>query len=222
MRLAEPFWLLISFLPPLLWAWGRRRPRLAWPTLASLSGSPHAPSSWLPKGPRFAYILAFVCLAVALARPQVIGGRTRVAGKGVAIVVVLDRSGSMDTADFPTVDGAAPISRLEAARRALAEFIRGRPDDLIGLVVFANGPDLACPPTLDHRTLVSAANAIRPARAGEDGTNIGDALAWGLDAIRATSPRRKVLILLTDGQERPAVGDAPPLGPEAAAALLTS
>jgi Ca-activated chloride channel family protein len=176
----------------------------------------------LPKGPRFAYIVAFVCLAVALARPQVIGGRTRVAGKGVAIVVVLDRSGSMDTPDFPSVGGATPISRLEAARRTLAEFVRGRPDDLIGLVTFANEPDLACPPTLDQRALISAANAVRPAQAGEDGTNIGDALAWGLNAIRATSPLQKVLILLTDGQDRPAVGDPPPIGPETAAGLLNS
>src|SRR5262249_52501007 len=125
MRLAEPLWLLISFLPPLLWAWGRRRPRLAWPTLVPLSGLPHAQSSWLTKGPQCAYVVAFACLAVALARPQAIGGRTRVAGKGVAIVVVLDRSGSMDTPDFPSVGGATPISRLEAARRTLAEFVRG-------------------------------------------------------------------------------------------------
>jgi Ca-activated chloride channel family protein len=163
--------------------------------------------------------LAIACLAVALARPQTVGGRTHIAGQGVAIVLALDHSSSMKTEDFPDL-GGRPIARLEAAKRTLARFVAGRPDDLIGLVAFANYPDLACPPTLDHEFLVATAEAIQPARAGEDGTNIGDAVAWSLDALRKAPPRKKVLVLLTDGDNRPAVPN--PLDPREAARLARS
>ena len=66
----------------------------------------------------------------------------------------------MNTDDFPS--GETPESPgFEAARETLARFIAGRPDDLIGLVVFANYPDLACPPTLDHAFLLDAVRAVR-------------------------------------------------------------
>jgi Ca-activated chloride channel family protein len=69
--------------------------------------------------------------------------------------------------------------------------VRGRPDDLIGLVAFANYPDLACPPTLDHAFLLEAVRTLRTARPGDDGTNIGDAIAWALDALRGRRRRRR-------------------------------
>src|SRR5207253_10352459 len=65
--------------------------------------------------------------------------------------------------------------------------------------------------------LIDAARRLRSARPGDDGTNIGDAIAWGLDSLRKTSPQKKVLILLTDGVNEPAVPN--PLDPEAAATL---
>ena len=99
-------------------------------------------------------------------------------------------------------------------------FVEGRPEDLIGLVVFANQPDLACPPTLDHRFLVEQARAVRSARPDEDGTNIGDAIVWALDSLRAATPKKKVLILLTDGRNSPArTAGAAPMEPETAAEL---
>ena len=161
--------------------------------------------------------LAIGALAVALARPQTVGGVTRIAGQGVAIVVALDQSSSMSTADFPADRDTRRISRLEAARTTFTRFVAGRPDDLIGLVVFANYPDLTCPPTLDHRFLVDSVAAIRGARPGDDGTNIGDAIAWGLDALRNTNPSKRVLVLLTDGNNEPAVPR--PLDPDVAATL---
>src|SRR5262249_8280010 len=141
---------------------------------------------------------AIAGLAVALARPQVVGGRTRIATRGVAIVVVLDHSSSMKTDDFPA--GADHLSRLEAARRPVSRLVAGRPDDLLGLVVFANYPDLIGPPTLDHAFLMEALRRVRPARPGDDGTNIGNAIIWGLRALRVTAPTKKVLVLLTDGE----------------------
>jgi Ca-activated chloride channel family protein len=161
--------------------------------------------------------LAIGSLAVALARPQTVGGVTRIAGQGVAIVVTLDQSSSMNAVDFPTDLGTRLISRLEAAKMTFIRFVEGRADDLIGLVVFANYPELACPPTLDHAFLLETIAAVRSARPGDDGTNIGDAIAVGLDALLAASPKKKVLVLLTDGNNEPAVSQ--PLDPEEAAVL---
>lgn len=215
LRFAEPGWLALLALAawPLLRR--RTRSRLAWPTLAGFAGSPRglAPLGALPVVCR---ALAIACLAVALARPQTVAGRTHIAGQGVAIVVALDRSSSMQAADFPDGPGRS-IPRLEAAKRTLARFVAGRPEDLIGLVAFANYPDLASPPTLDHEFVMATADALRAARAGEDGTNIGDAVAWGLEALSAAPPKRKVLVLLTDGENRPAVPE--PLAPLEAARL---
>jgi Ca-activated chloride channel family protein len=129
-----------------------------------------------------------------------------VASQGVAVVVALDQSSSMNTTDFPAPKPGPPhIARLEAARQTVARFIAGRPDDLIGLVVFANYPDLACPLTLDHGWLIDAVHSVRPAPAGDDGTNLGDAIVWSLASLREASPPRKVLVLLTDGRNQPAV-----------------
>jgi Ca-activated chloride channel family protein len=99
----------------------------------------------------------------------------------------------------------------------LTRFVEGRPDDLIGLVVFANYPDLAYAPTLDHRRLIETAQMIRVARPGDDGTNIGYAIDWALGALRDTTPSKKVLVLLTDGNNEPA--GPRPRNPEQAASL---
>src|SRR4051812_39769984 len=228
MRLAEPGWLLLLILVPLPWLFRRARPRLAWPTL---DGFAHGKGSGLR---RFGFVplllrgTAIAAMAFALARPQSVGGRTWIAGQGVSIVVALDHSSSMNNVDFPAVgegegegkgDGER-LSRLEAAKSTFIRFVEGRPDDLIGLVVFANEPDLAWPPTLDHASLVERARDVKTAGRGEDGTNIGDAIAWSLDALRASAPKKKVLILLTDGRNSPArVAGTEPLDPEEAAGL---
>jgi Ca-activated chloride channel family protein len=158
---------------------------------------------------------AIACLAVAMARPQSPGGRIRVAGRGVAIVALIDRSSSMKAVDFPSEGG--PISRLEAAKATLGRFIRAREDDLVGLVKFANYPDLDAAPTPDQRSLLEAVRTIRPAGQVDDGTNLGDALVLALGAIRDSPTRRKVMILLTDGRNAPAVPK--PVDPMFAAGL---
>ncbi|HEX8199662.1 MAG TPA: VWA domain-containing protein [Isosphaeraceae bacterium] len=215
MRLAEPAWLVLLALMPLPWLGERMRPRIAWPSLRGFRRVPAAGAGWPRHLPAALRGLALGALAVALARPQSVGGQTRVAGRGVAIVVALDQSTSMTAVDFPAEAGL--LSRLEAARRTFSRFVQGRPDDLIGLVAFANYPDLACPPTLDHAFLLEAVRTLRTARPGEDGTNIGDAIAWALDALRDSPPKQKVLVLLTDGVNSPGVPR--PLDPEAGAQL---
>ena len=217
MRLAEPYWLVLLALAPAPWLLSRGRPRVAWPTLDGFGRGGRRWSAfwaWLP------YLLrgaALACLAVALARPQTVGGRTRIAGQGVAIVVALDQSSSMNTPDFPPADGGKPITRLDAAKRTLARFLAGRPDDLLGLVVFANYPDIASHLTLDQGFLADGVRSIRTARPGDDGTNLGDAIVWALGELNGAETVKKALVLITDGRNSPAVPD--PADPVRAAGL---
>jgi Ca-activated chloride channel family protein len=219
MQFAHPGWLFLLVLVPVPLVLERARPRILWPSFAELPPARRRRSGRLlvRSLPAILRGLALGALAVALARPQTVGGVIRIAGRGLAIVVALDQSSSMNTADFPADQATRRISRLEAAKATFTSFVEGRPDDLIGLVVFANYPDLSCPPTLDHRFLVESAAAIHSARPGDDGTNIGDAIALALDALRNTTPSKRVLVLLTDGNNEPAVPH--PLDPERAATL---
>ena len=214
-RLAEPAWLLLLLLAPLPWFWGRRRGRLAWPTLLGFGPRGSRLTGLAGLGPWVLQAAAIGGLAVAMARPQSPGGRVRVAGRGVAIVAVVDRSSSMKAADFPAEGGV--ISRLDAAKATLSRFIQARGDDLIGLVEFANYPDVDAAPTLDQRSLLEAVRAIRPAGRVDDGTSLGDAIAVGLGTIQDVPARRKALVLLTDGRDAPAV--ARPVEPATAARL---
>ena len=187
MQFAHPGWLLFLVLIPVPLMLERLRPRIVWPSFADLPPAKRRLTGRLIVRfmPGILRGLALRALAVALARPQTVGGTTRIASHGVAIVVALDQSSSMRTVDFPVDRETRRISRLEAAKTTFTRFVEGRPDDLIGLVVFANYPDLSCPPTTDHRFLIESVETIRPARPGDDGTNIGDAMALALDALRA-------------------------------------
>jgi Ca-activated chloride channel family protein len=217
MHFAQPGWLWLMVLMPLPWLLERSRPRIAWPGFEGFPPRGRFGWVWLRALAAVLRGLAIGALAVALARPQTVGGQTVIAGQGVAIVVVLDQSSSMNAVDFPADRGTRTISRLEAAKTTFIRFVEGRPDDLIGLVAFANYPGLAWPPTLGHAFLIEAVAALRSARPGDDGTNIGDAIAVGLDALLEAPPRKKVLVLLTDGNNEPAVPQ--PLDPEQAAIL---
>jgi Ca-activated chloride channel family protein len=215
MRWAEPAWLILLVLVPLPWLWERSRPRLAWPTLAPFAGAPRGWAARLAWLPTFFLSLAIAGMAVAMARPQTVGGRTRIAAKGVAVAVAIDRSSSMKAPDFP--DGDTKLTRLDAAKRTLARFISGRPDDAIGVVAFANYPDPTCPPTLDHAFALRAVASLSPAVGPDDGTNMGDAIAWALEDLRKAPATSRVLVLLSDGHNDPNVPN--PLDPRAAARL---
>jgi Ca-activated chloride channel homolog len=217
MHFAQPGWFWLLVLMPLPWLLERARPKIAWPSFDGFPPRRRIGWVWLRGLPALLRGLAIGGLAFALARPQTVGGVTRIAGQGVAIIVALDNSSSMKAVDFPANHGTRRISRLDAAKETFTQFVEGRSDDLIGLVVFANLPDLAWPPDLNHPFLLETVAAVRPARPLEDGTNIGDAVAEGLEALLWAPPKKKVLVLLTDGNNEPGV--PLPLDPEEAAAL---
>ena len=136
-------------------------------------------------------LLAIVLLIIALARPQTSLSRQDISVEGIDLVIALDVSGSMLAMDFKP-------DRLEAAKDVAIEFIDGRPDDRIGLVIFSGETFTQCPLTTDHAVLK---NLFRDIHSGmiDDGTALGDGLATAVNRLRGSKAVSKVIILLTDG-----------------------
>lgn len=137
-------------------------------------------------------MLALICIILALARPQIPHDETHVVGEGIDIILCLDVSGSMLARDFHP-------NRLEAAKKVAVDFVRNRPADRIGLVIFAGESFTQCPVTGDHKVLESQIIQAD----GDflvDGTAIGSGLATSVDRLRTSEAKSKVVILLTDGE----------------------
>ncbi len=169
--------------------------------------------------------LILTLLVVAMARPQEGRKQAIVDREGIAIQMVIDRSGSMQALDFQLDRG--PVNRLDAVKEVATRFVTGgkgltgRFDDLVGLVTFARFADSLCPLTLDHAYLVGRLKQTEiVVERGEDGTAIGDAIGLAIEKLNALKrdARRKiksrVIILLTDGENNS--GD---LSPEQASEL---
>ncbi len=223
MRFEAPWiFLLLLVVPPVIYLGLRRggRPFLRFSSTqnaARIGRSLRQRLLWLPPGLR---VLALVLLITALARPQQGMERIRQVSKGVAIEMVVDRSGSMGAEmDFQ----GQRLTRLEVVKRVFEEFITGngkdlpgRPNDLVGMVAFAKYPDTICPLTLAHGALsrfLETVNLVN--RQSEDGTAIGDAVALAAARLKTAEQalarqtkakqqdyqiKSKVIILLTDGQ----------------------
>jgi Ca-activated chloride channel homolog len=137
-------------------------------------------------------LLALSCIIVALAKPQTKNEQQQAEGEGVDIVLCLDVSGSMTAQDFQP-------NRLEAAKAVASDFVNRRTTDRIGVVIFAGESFTQCPITTDHRVLLSAIDNIHNGLL-EDGTAIGSGLGTGVDRLRTSKSKSKVIILLTDGE----------------------
>lgn len=211
---ANPEFLWLAPLAPAVWWWWRRsrRPALRFSDVTRF-GARGRRAALAEHGAPIVRGLACLCLIVACAGPRRPDLRTQLPAEGIALMMALDVSGSMGTDDVMWAPGSPPVSRLEAARRALKLFLAGgeapdgttfdpRPGDSVGLVAFAAVPETVCPTTLNHSVLFKVANALQPKSGVDAGTNIGDALAEGvmrLDAVE--NPKKaRVLILLSDGE----------------------
>jgi Ca-activated chloride channel family protein len=209
---SQPWFLLLAATVPLfVWSWLRRhRSALRYPDtgmLAHLPAGRRHIARWGGTGMRVAGLLLLI---VALAGPRWPDLRTRIATEGIAILMVVDVSDSMAQRDFKWQDER--ITRLEAVKRAFTLFVaggegldgqplEGRPEDLIGLVTFATRPESSCPLTLSHSALLGILAKEEPRTLPtESQTNIGDAIAWGLQRLESAGSRRKVMLLLTDGE----------------------
>jgi Ca-activated chloride channel family protein len=158
--------------------------------------------------------VGWTVLVLALARPQ--SGRQQevIRGQGLDIVLALDISSSMNALDFE------PQNRLEAAKNVIADFIRGREFDRVGLVVFAEDAYHHVPPTLDYDLLVDMLSEVKLSTEYglQSATAIGTGIASAANMLRSSDSPSKVIILLTDGVNN-AEGVSPIEAAKAAAAL---
>jgi Ca-activated chloride channel family protein len=223
--------LLALAVPPLVWWWlRRRRPALRYPAAGLLVSLPGGRARTARVGGAALRAMALLLIVVALAGPRTPVLRTRIDTEGVAIFMAVDVSGSMAERDFDW--HGEPVSRLEAVKNVFRLFVEGgpapggdartfdgRPTDLIGMVTFATRPENICPLTLSHSVLLKLLDAEQPRSIpGESETNVSDAMAVGLQRLEKATPRKRVLVLLTDGEHNVV---APPSGwtPRQAAAV---
>jgi len=190
------FFGLFSLAPLLIW-WEWKRSGRAQGTLLVSTARPfvRGPRSWknaLRPLPFIMRLLAVSCLIIALARPQTRNDEQLVNGEGIDIMLCLDISGSMLAQDFSP-------NRMEAAKSVAGDFIDNRPTDRIGLVIFSGESFTMCPLTSDRAVLKTQLNNVQSGLL-EDGTAIGSGLATGVDRLRSSPSKSKVIILLTDGE----------------------
>ena len=211
MQLANPqyLWLFLLFIPLIVWYVLKQRnarPTMGISSLGAFAGR-SMPLRALLRHALFALRLAALsCLIIILARPQTRDSWHTSATEGTDIVVSLDVSGSMLTRDLKP-------DRIEAAKKMASQFINGRPDDNIGLVVFAGEAVTGMPMTVDHGALTSYISGVN-ANMLPDGTAIGDGIATAINRIKEGKARSKSIILLTDGTNNTGL-----VGPEQAAEI---
>jgi Ca-activated chloride channel family protein len=146
-------------------------------------------------------VLTIGTIIVALARPQSSSSWQDVKTEGIDIVIAFDISSSMLARDFEP-------NRLEAAKEVAIEFIKNRPNDRIGLVVYSGESFTQCPLTTDHDKLINLFGQLENGMV-TDGTAIGMGLANAVNRLKESTAKSKVVILLTDGESN--MGSIPPI-----------
>ncbi|MCS6772054.1 MAG: VWA domain-containing protein [Kiritimatiellae bacterium] len=159
--------------------------------------------------------VALTLIVLALARPQRMLGQERVLTEGIDIVLVIDVSPSMAALDYE--ENGREFNRLEAAKRVAERFIRSRKNDRIGLVAFGALPYTIAPLTLDHGWLLAQLERLREGELG-NATAIGDGIATGLNRLRESPAKSRIIIALTDGVNN--TGTIAPLNAALAAKAL--
>lgn len=215
MRFADPLMLLLLVtLVPVLWMTGRSSGRILYSNVSGIKRL-RGQSSFHPRQLlvvlRALAVLGFV---LALARPQAGKTYSEVASEGIDIFLAIDTSGSMQAMDFQ-LEGKR-VTRLEAVKSVAADFIKKRPNDRIGLVVFGSEAYTQCPLTLDHGVLLEFLQTLEIGMAGES-TAIGSALGTVVKRMKDLKSKSKVSILLTDGRN-----EAGSISPEVGADLAST
>ena len=203
-RFAQPWWLLALLLVP-LWMWlrGRVAPVAAVQfssnkLLEAARRKTRSARGRLLLGARY---LALIFLILALARPQVDKGLSEREAMGINIMFVLDFSGTMKTKDFMLENKR--ISRADAMKRVIGEFIKARPQDRIGAVFFDAGAHLISPLTLDHDWLISQLALEEPTQ----GTAPGSGMLIAAESLIPAKNQTKLIITVTDADQ---INQGPP------------
>jgi len=191
----EFFWLLLALPLAVLWYLFKYKMQTAELKISSLKGF-KITNSWLPKLRHILFVfrlLALALLIMALARPQSVDVSTKTkTTRGIDIVMAIDVSASMLAKDLSP-------NRLEALKKVAAEFIKGRPNDRIGLVEYAGESYTKTPITSDKAIVLRSLKTIKYNTIIEGGTAIGMGLATSVNRLKDSKASSKVIILLTDG-----------------------
>ena len=205
----EYLFLLLLAIPYIIWYVMYRKKSEPTMRMSDTFAFRYAPKSWKVRLMPLQMILrlvAFTLLVVALARPQTSNSWKNRQSEGIDIMLAMDVSTSMLAEDLKP-------NRIEAAKMVAAEFIAGRPDDNIGLTIFAGESFTQCPMTTDHASLLNLLQNVRADIAARglisDGTAIGMGLANAVGRLKASKAKSKVVILLTDGSNN--MGDISPM-----------
>ncbi|MCT4602268.1 MAG: VWA domain-containing protein [Marinifilum sp.] len=190
----EYFYLLLLLLPLLVWYILKDKnahASIQVSTVKSFNAAPKTYKYYLRHALIVFRVLAIAFIVIAMARPQSSNKFQDTITEGIDIVMSLDISSSMLARDFEP-------DRLEAAKEVATQFITGRPEDKIGLVIFSGESFTQCPLTTDHAVLI---NLFKDIQSGmiEDGTAIGLGLANAVNRLKDSEAKSRVVILLTDG-----------------------
>ncbi|RLD38325.1 MAG: aerotolerance regulator BatA [Bacteroidetes bacterium] len=196
MDFASPQFFYLLLLIPLLvlWYWFKNKQNYAELNYSDLSRFKGVPKTIRQRLIHIPFVLKMIILGlliIALSRPQSTAKQQNVSVKGIDIVMALDVSGSMLAQDLKP-------DRLEASKKVASDFIEGRPNDRVGLVIFSGEAFTQCPLTTDHQVLKTLFKDVKSGMI-EDGTAIGDGLATAIARLKDSQAVSKVIILLTDG-----------------------
>ncbi len=200
----EYLFLLLLLIPYIVWYILRQRKSEASLQISDARVYAHTPKSYknyLIHSPFVLRIIAFTLIVLVLARPQTTDSMRSSEIEGIDIMLAIDVSTSMLAEDLKP-------NRLEAAKEVAAEFINGRPNDNIGLTLFAGESFTQCPLTVDHAVLLNLFQGIKCGIV-EDGTAVGMGIANAVTRLKDSKAKSKVIILLTDGTNNK--GDISPL-----------
>ncbi|OCB77277.1 vWA domain-containing protein [Flavobacterium crassostreae] len=204
----EFFWLFLLIPLAIAWLVYKRNEQTATLKISSLDGFQATASWWVRLHPFLSglRLAALSALIVALARPRTVdvSNQTKIT-KGIDIVMAVDVSGSMLAKDLKP-------NRMEALKRVAADFVEQRPNDRIGLVVYASEAYTKTPVTSDKAIVLEAIKSIKYDNVLQDGTGIGMGLATAVNRLKDSKAKSRVIILLTDG-----VNNAGFIEPETAA-----
>lgn len=200
----EYLFLLLLLIPYIVWYILKRKRIDATLQISDARVYAHTPKSYknyLLHAPFVLRILALILIIVVLARPQTTNNWQNSEIEGIDIMLAIDVSTSMLAEDLKP-------NRLEAAKEVAAEFINGRPNDNIGITLFAGESFTQCPLTVDHAVLLNLFQGIKCGTI-EDGTAVGMGVANAVTRLKDSKAKSKVIILLTDGTNNK--GDISPL-----------
>jgi Ca-activated chloride channel homolog len=191
----QMFWAFLVLPVVILWYVFKYNKETAEFKISSIKGFKTG-SSWLPKLKHLMFVLrlcALTLLILALARPQTVDVSTKTkTTRGIDIVMAIDVSASMLAKDLKP-------NRLDALKAVAAEFIKGRPNDRIGLVEYAGESYTKTPITSDKSIVLRSLRDIKYNTIIEGGTAIGMGLATSVNRLKDSKAKSKIIILLTDG-----------------------